>query len=447
MNPQPEATPALAPAAPVAPVTPPAAAPPATAAVQAEAPSQQDDATPMGSLAHQSIDDAYILLNFACRKGKSLDNAATKVIIACHNKKTADTPLTADEENAFWDAFSKVIDAVKPVTVDSIVYTTAKSDNSLGWLWGRLSRGERALRRHLYLATITLLALLFLQVQWAMGTAIYNDAFQVHTHLQEAETTVTDAQNMVASVADTDAEAQAKITLEKAQGQLKVDTSWNNVSYLQLWWWNRQVIAWVPVNNLDISTAKQADDAKDTIVTLTDKGKERAEFTRAELTLKVISNYFLVALFALLGAVTQALRTLSRAMAEVSLTSNEVFRGITRIILGVISGVCMAWLYLISAQTPETSSAIRAPLDVITFFGAFAPWALAFISGYSVEIFFTALERFIVIVTAKIKGLTPLPGEKISQEAVQQTDAAPAPQAASATAPQSQSPPVQTPPG
>ena len=387
---------------------PPAAAPtdPATAATA-------NKTVVKGALIHgllqQSVEDAYTLLNFACRQRKTLDDASTKIIIACHAKLKTGVALTSQEEAAFWDAFTKVIDLVKPVTVDSIVYTTAKSDSRFDWIWGQLSRGERALRRHLYMAVITLVALLVLQVQWAMGTAIYNDAYQVHGQLLETETAYANAESLVKSVAKTSAEPQAQTEFDTAKRQLEMDQSWTKVSYLQLIWWNRHILSWLPITGLDITTTSTTD--TDTQISLEPKGKERAEFNRAELTLKIISNYFLVALFALLGAVTQALRWLSRKIVDVSLTSNDVFRGITRIILGVISGVCMAWLYLISAQTTGGNATARAPLDIISFFGAFAPWAIAFISGYSVEIFFTALERLIVIVTDKIKGVMPLPDD------------------------------------
>jgi len=359
-------------------------------------------------LAH-SIDDAYTLLNFACRRAIPLDPAASKVIIDSHALRQAGNDLSSAEESAFWPAFVTVIDRVKPVTVESIVYTTVPENRTLGnKLWGRLSRGERALRRHLFLAILTLAALLALQVEWAIGTAIYNYSHKVYGQYQDAQVTRDAAISAAKAVKGTSAEPQANAALQKAEMRMTAETSRNNVAYVRIWWWNRQVSFFLPPYNLEAKEDGPATSAGE--VALTDPGKRRIEFARAELILKIMSNYVLVTLFALLGAVTQALRTLSKKMANVALTSNDVFRGMTRIILGVISGVCMAWLYIITMDSSASANAPRDPLSVISFLGAFAPWALAFISGYSVEIFFTALERFIAIVIAKIKGATPLPG-------------------------------------
>ncbi len=376
---------------------------------------QQPPATPPAKHAQlcgtldQSIEDAYILLNFACRQRRTLDDGAAQVIIASHIKKSTGTPLGPAEESAFWDAFSKVIALVEPVTVESIIYTTVKTESRFAWLLGRLSRGELALRRHLYLAIITLLALLFLQVQWAMGTSIYNDAFKVHQKYLAATNAHTDAQRLAQSVADTNAAPEATAALDKAKEALQMDQSWSNVSYLQLHHWNRQILSWMPLVEFQVAHDETGS------VSLSVEGLKRAEFNHAELILKIISNYFLVFLFALLGAVTQSLRAMSQEIADVSLTANTVFRGLTRIILGVISGVCVAWLYLIGTENNTATGHTSAPLDIISFLGAFTPWALAFVSGYSVEIFFTALERFIVLVTDKIKSAIPLPGEQASK--------------------------------
>ena len=408
-----------------APAAPQAAPPAPTAENIHELPQATD------GLLGDSIADAYTLLNFACRRGIQLDQAAAKNIIDSHDKNHANHRLTSQEQCTFWQAFSSVIDRVKPVTVESIVYTKVKE--SRNWskkFWGQLSLGEQALRRHLVLAIVTLSVLLVIQVQWAIGTAIYNDAYKVHGHYLETQTTVASTEKMASAVASTEAGAQATTEMEAAKRQLEEDTSWRDVSFVRLWWWNRQIAALLPPYDLSVEKDGPASGAGS--VVLDEEGKRRIEFTRAELTLTVMSNYILVTLFALLGAVTQALRNLTTKMADVALTSNEVIRGLTRMILGVISGVCMAWLYIITMNNSGANSEIRAPLDVINFLGAFAPWALAFISGYSVEIFFTALERFIAIVIAKIKGMTPLPTDATATDTHPATQApAPAPAPAS----------------
>ena len=333
----------------------------------------------------QSIEDAYTLLNFACRNIHAVPPGVAQVIIESHAAKQANSTLTASQENAFWSAFAAVIELVKPVTVESIVYTTASKGDSLACLiGGDISPGERTLRRHLMLAIFTLFALLVLQVQWAMGTSIYNDAHQVYANALQANT---DNPPSTSSVPQDDA-------------------TWHKVPMAWLLTWNQQISPWVPLT--DLSNIERMDSVFDT------QERLHLELSRAKLALHVISNYYLVTLFALLGALTHALRHLSQKMVRVALTSNAVFRGMTRIILGVISGVCLAWLYIITSQSPgaANASAVAMPLDAVALFGAFAPWALAFVSGYSVEIFFAALERFIDALTAKIRTRPKDQGDK-----------------------------------
>lgn len=406
----------------------PAPAPAPTPVISAPAPVSGESLSDDARLA-QSIKDAYTLLDFSCRRGASPDATLSATLIDSYSKLQKDTPLTMEGEVAFWAAFSKIAEQVKPVTVESILFTNPapKSSKKAG-LWGRFfkhtSPAERKLRHYLAYAIATLSVLLVLQVEWAVGSFIYNDAYKVHNNLLATQDNVISAGTLSKSVKGTAAAIDADIALKKTQDLLKMDQSWSDVSYVRLWWWNRDIVSYIPPRDLIIN---EYENNKKTSASLSEgltegtsgmkldaQGMQRLEYTRAELTLQVLSNYLLVTLFALLGAQTQALRTLSHLIQSVSLTANDLYRVRTRVILGVISGVCMAWLYIISAET-GSSDGRHSPLDAINFLGAFAPWAIAFISGYSVEIFFALLERVISIVTDKIHSLSAQPSPAIEK--------------------------------
>jgi len=399
----PQAAPAPAPApqpAKAAHTPEPAAKPQNTDADTSIVSDEQDNARLLAS-----IDDAYALLDFAARRGLNPDSTIAAPIIRCHDKVTMGKPLTPEEETVFWQTFSKIIEMVQPVTVESILFTTERTKREhphsiFHKLSFSSSPADRVLKRYLAVSILSLMVLLTLQVQWAIGMSIYNDAFQIQGFAQAvtkqtSQTSIEEAQ-LGASLPDT-------TTAEPDQSIDSIWTPWKNVSYVRLWWWNRQMASYIPP--FGTSTNYHGPPSEAGVVKLADEGRRHIEFTRAQLTLEIISNYVLVTLFALLGSMTQALRKLSQEIASVSLTTNSMYRIRTRIILGVISGVCMAWLMIFSST--QVSAAHPTPLESLSFIGAFTPWAVAFTSGYSVEIFFTALERAIAMITARIQEITP----------------------------------------
>ncbi len=357
-----------------------------------------------------SIADAYALLDFAARRGMKVNPNITEVIITVNDKSLRFEPISDQEQTQFWTAFTQIIEQVHPVSVDSIFFSTSGTDQSneslfVRWFMPHSSRADRVLKRYLFIAIASLLVLLVLQVQWAIGTSIYNDAFEVHDNLKTSTNSLEQARRLGETIDDKTSAAavDAKLQLEKTERQYKLDKSWDDVSYVRLWWWNRNVSALV--SSVGLGEPGDGPPSEAGGFNLDDSGKRRIEFTRAALTLETISNYLLVTLFALLGAMTQALRRLAKQLSDVSLTEQSLYSIRTRIILGVISGVCMAWLMISSNAQPANGEATTAiPLNAISFLGAFAPWALAFISGYSVEIFFSALERIISSITKQIKG-------------------------------------------
>ena len=443
-----------------------AVAPKPKAAAPADTPKDAPDSTPQKPLPeaqddttfNTSVRDAYALLDFATRRGMVIPNEITTTIVKTYDKVADHDPIQVQDQAAFWVAFRDIIDLVKPVTVESILFSAPKTDTSTPkWWWNPLfhsaSPADRVLKRYLFFAMASLLLLLVLQMEWAIGTSTYNDAFESHTYLTNTQEQLEDAELKAGAKvtpsedgASSDAvtlSSQNDITLKKLQLQHDKDQSWDDVSYVRLWWWNRQSAQLFPPYDLSISNEDDDSGPKYQAdgLTLDQEGKRWIELTRAKLTLEVISDYVLVTLFALLGAMTQALRTLANHIRTVSLTQTKLYSIRTRIILGVISGVCMAWLLINS--NPGANGAVAldtTPLDAISFLGAFTPWAVAFISGYSVEIFFTALERAIAIITKYLEniagGVEPTNGTKPAQQPTQTVSAqAPPTQAQPATPP------------
>ena len=426
-QPQPQSPPQIA----------PEMAPKDTPEPKAEPPQSHGQVTCDDSTFNTSVRDAYALLDFSTRRGMTIPSHITTTIVQAYDKVSEQKPMAINEQTAFWDAFREIIDQVKPVTVESILFSAPKTDATppTSWwtaLFSSASPADGVLKRYLLFSMISLLLLLALQMEWAIGTSTYNDAYKVHGYLLNTQELLEDAElkadpsttttNDGASTTNLTLQGQDDITITKLKRQLQQDQSWDDVSYVRLWWWNRQNAKLFPPYDLSLSDDDEDDGPKFHAgdLTLGQEGKRRVEFTRAELTLEIISNYVLVTLFALLGAMTQALRTLAEQIRTVSLTQTKLYSIRTRIILGVISGVCMAWLLINSdPSSGDVSSLDTTPLNAISFLGSFTPWAVAFISGYSVEIFFTALERAIAIITKYLENVANgvAPGSAAAQPA------------------------------
>jgi len=398
-------------------------------------PQTNDDTAPDDRL-RTAVEDAQALLDFAARHAIDIEQDIVAPLIASHDKMAQDGDLNGDAKAQFWAAFGGIIKRVEPVSVDSIHFTNSRFNDDPRDTWFRKlfkksSPADQVLRRYLTVAVFSLLSLLALQMEWAIGMAIFNDAYKVHGYLLNTTTELTSAKLMSESLKNTNsvAGADAAIKLEQLERRHAQDGSWDDVSYVRLWWWNRQIAGLLPPYDLQLSKDGSLSDEGPPIeaglVKLDAEGQRRIEFTRAQLTLQVISDYVLVALFALLGSMTQALRSLSAEIDAVSLTASRLYAIRTRIILGVIAGVCMAWLIIISSSDGSADPTSQsAPLSSISFLGAFTPWAMAFISGYSVEIFFAALERAISFITHRIGTMpvtTAKPVESHKQENLQKT--------------------------
>jgi len=323
MNTQPNAAPA-----PVAPEASAPKAPTPIAAADTSAPHttfEDRDARLAGS-----ITDAYTLLDFSCRRGDAPDAALSQVIVESYQKLEDDVPLSATDEVTFWSAFAEITEMVKPVTVESIVFTTPSPPQIGVKKQGLFSRtrkpvgpAEKVLRHYLLTAIVTLMVLLMLQVGWAIGTLIYNDAYKVHHNILLGQNSVHAAELNVQNVKGTPAEPQALLNLEAAKNLESQDQSWNTVSYIRLTRWNDSAKTFLPP--FDFSFMNSSDPAKHILDTqnLGEEGLQRLAFTRTELSHQVISNYYLVVLFDMLGELTQALRSLSREIQSVSLTAND----------------------------------------------------------------------------------------------------------------------------
>jgi len=94
-------------------------------------------------------------------------------------------------------------------------------------------------------------------------------------------------------------------------------------------------------------------------------------------------------LYGLLGACTYVLRALLNDIRALTYTHKSFIGYKVRVVLGTLSGLAISWFFPPSADILKTLS----------------PLALAFLAGYSVEILFAAMDKFVSAFSAKDQGL------------------------------------------
>jgi hypothetical protein len=108
----------------------------------------------------------------------------------------------------------------------------------------------------------------------------------------------------------------------------------------------------------------------------------------------VMQKWFLPLLYGALGAMVFVVRTLSVQARDRLFREEARVTLVLRVFLGMISGLAIGWFWTSGAQ-PSTNSG--GPISVSTL----SPFALAFVAGYGVELFFALLDKVVSTFTNK----------------------------------------------
>lgn len=358
-----------------------------------------------------AIQDAQILLAYAAERGGQIDQSVTQVIVASGSLYAQDAMDDA-AETGFWLAFNTLAKSVSPVTVNSLQAVLdpqqANTRKLLGLSVPRISLARSAVRWYTILAIVTLCTLLTIQIYWLFGKQITSDIQTItdkHTEakakweaarLQALKPLVNAVNKTDGKASDTKTNSSAnKLAAQDSEG---AQISSGNVvqdiglftlkaqeqtyllhkksSYESLHVWSRIWAIFLPNPQIEVD----------------DPGEKRIYdnsilLQSSTLLLDALQRYLLPLLYGLLGTCVYVLRTLSSEISArtYSEASNIGFR--IRLYLGTLGGMVFAW-FVIPDQTDG-------------LFKSLSPFALAFLAGYSVEILFAAMDRFLVAFTTK----------------------------------------------
>ncbi len=362
----------------------------------------------------EAIKDAHLLLAFAAKKGKELDEKLIRDIICLGAKPH----LSAEEEVSFWNAFRELSAQIAPISAESIQAIDRVEASNLQfkiwnflaflqwWRWGGSTYARRIVRRQQGIALITLVVLIIIQSFTTFGSLIVSDIATRKEQLKDVQARMLALESPETKALEEeegeDADGSRKTAGAREKGSrqrpsayklLKVEQE-NLYTYLEADY--RLLARWNywPDRIFGVEDMYTEDADDDPTAALQDN------ITRPQRTtvfLELLQKYILPLIYGLLGACVFILRDLSAKLKAYTFTKTSRINFHIRQYLGMLGGLAVGWFV-----TPEQST---GP------FMALSPLALAFLAGYSIELLFTAMDTLIGAFGGKRQAGVPAGGE------------------------------------
>jgi hypothetical protein len=109
----------------------------------------------------------------------------------------------------------------------------------------------------------------------------------------------------------------------------------------------------------------------------------------------VMQKWLLPLLYGALGAMVFVVRTLSMQARDRLFRKEALVSLVLRVFLGMISGLAIGWFWTHDSSSAQTANG--GPMALSTL----SPFALAFVAGYGVELFFALLDKIVSTFTNK----------------------------------------------
>ena len=366
-----------------------------------------------GRINTEQLRNAELLLAYASETGITLPRETIENIIRLKHAsdRSQPAPDSVETETLFLQATEALAKAVSPVTVASLRASYDKQDDTslTGHFRSKILRSPRrvslatlSVRRFRFWALGTLILLLVMQTYWVVGSSVTDDVTatlkQVDTDKSQKELLQREAKTIEerlkeyrekrsAPAADNAGGGQLEAELAKKQNEISIiDARLDNYELstelnfeiLNNWneYWRRplQFLGRIIGSSLKGNT-ENGEAAADPYPRLL-KSLKTAQFAIYSLQI-----YLLPILYGLLGAITYVLRTLAVQIRSLTYTPESDICLRLRMNLGALSGLAIVWFI------KEGDSQLP--------FASLSQFAIAFIAGYSVELLFAAMDRFI----------------------------------------------------
>ncbi|HEX8899532.1 MAG TPA: hypothetical protein VF751_12600 [Chthoniobacterales bacterium] len=392
------------------------------------------------------LDDAQQLLSYVTRNGLQEDRKipadVIQTLITSREQMRAGTFNAIQDEAKFRASYGTIAKAAQPVTVASLRDSFAFRFYHR-WFREPQSRpiAEIACLRYRNLAFFTLVALILIQSYWTATSSILGktdtliaETTRVRSDLaQQASRSApvktggsSESAATSPSPANAPVEPPVSSDVEKTQATVEDLVSKNseleaNYSMLATLMWSFKWLASKPEEQggttsdagqtqqvpktapgtqssatPNPSTRKENNSASDSLFGPNPLQTRRAS-TRAIAgqVIDVMQKWLLPLLYGALGAMVFVVRTLSTQARDRLFRKEALVSLVLRVFLGMISGLAIGWFW--THDSTAATNAAGGPMSLSTL----SPFALAFIAGYGVEVFFALLDKIVSTFTNK----------------------------------------------
>ncbi len=380
------------------------------------------------------MEGAQLLLSYVTRNGlqeeKKVDDEIIQTLIASWQRLRNGTFDCEKEEARFRKCYGVLAKAAAPVTVSSLRDSTMSTGIYRRWFIKPEQRpiAEIACLRYRNYAIVVLVLLLAAQIYWTATSSVLSRTDAIIAELAKAPTKeyylaqeaarIAALKNANQSLGTGSAPGQAaagEVKTDKNQLTLdelvaKVGELNANYSILEKF---LRPFSWFffKPDKKGTDTSQKNDAAKqpagketsanqsssplsDAIFDPSSFQNESASIAAiAGQIIDVMQKWLLPLLYGALGAMVFVVRTLSVQARDRLFRKEALVSLILRVFLGMISGLAIGWFWTVKPQGATPGG----PMSVSTL----SPFALAFVAGYGVELFFALLDKIVSTFTNK----------------------------------------------
>jgi hypothetical protein len=335
-----------------------------------------------------ALADSELLLRFTAERIKDLDPSLIKNIAEARAGAEA-KEWTPDTAQKFWNAFSKICDLIRPVTLDSLRTAHANLARR-SWPWSQpknISLAERTSSRYMKVLVLLLIIILPLQLYVWVCTSLSKRLDELNA----------EASTKLARIADDYIKLSAQIANkintpwtqeENALGEkIRVDASalyqtdaervLHGVYLLD----RASKLFLLPHDTIVIEPASVDQWYEHFRATAARINKVRTEAQRLQensnILVGIVGSFILPVLFGTMGAAAFIIRHISEQIRTSTFLPTSPIRHAMRVVLGALAGVVVG---LFGGLTSQLS---------------LQPLAIAFLGGYGTEAIFSMFDGFI----------------------------------------------------
>jgi len=327
-----------------------------TPGVAPDEPSKADDTEVNAKIDENlasAISDANLLIKYNSIRNQQLDSGAVKDVLTLKSE-IASGSINVETETAFWLALNALSNAAAPATPATIRLTSTQDKD------GKLALAKvfiKAIQRYRRITFIFLLLAIILNSYWFVASRTLDNLGKVYTEIAETNDKINTNKEIIAGLTPKPAKTQADLdTLSKAKTA--------NLGLTD------------KIRNLTTDALSHDAVLKVLLPGISTKNNEGIAEVVLEYLKSIIGLTILPLVLGGLGACVFVVRKIGDLVRANAYDPDTSFSFRLRIYLGCIAG-------LVAAQFDIFQDSNLSPL------------AFAFLAGYGIEIFFSALDRLV----------------------------------------------------